>query len=108
MASNFLLLPITTEDTVYPVESELMSLVSKHLQDGKFWFSYEWDITRSLQSHAKEQSDKPMWATVRGLSCARVFVLIFVLQADDRFFWNKPLQGALIQLSQTSNDPEVR
>lgn len=69
LASRFLILPLTTREDLNPVEGQLISLVYKHLEDGKFWFSYETDITRNLQSQSKVVSnpDVAMWETVSTL-----------------------------------------
>ncbi|KAG8902510.1 hypothetical protein FRB99_004384 [Tulasnella sp. 403] len=85
LARHFLLLPLTSTLS-HPVESRLISLVYNHLQEGKFWFSYEWDLTRNLQTQTREGQNGLMWE-----------------MADDRFFWNKSMQAPLVHLSRVSD-----
>ncbi|KAJ1550616.1 hypothetical protein HK096_005959, partial [Nowakowskiella sp. JEL0078] len=44
-----------------------------------FYFSYDFDLTHSLQRRAKLNKLDPLWK-----------------RADDRFFWNKPLSQKLV------------
>lgn len=51
---------------VYPGENYLVGLLRKHLEDGVFWFSYSWDLTRRLQAQYKDGgSTKGLWEVVR-------------------------------------------
>ncbi|KAG8905656.1 hypothetical protein FRB99_008497 [Tulasnella sp. 403] len=71
----------------HPVERHLLRLVEKHLQNGVFWFSYGWDLTRRMQTQATPESEgRAMWEL-----------------ADDRFFWNKYLQSRFIDI--TASNP---
>ncbi|THH12165.1 hypothetical protein EW145_g157 [Phellinidium pouzarii] len=71
-----------------PAEIYLMGLLKKHLDDGLFWFSYTWDLTRRLQAQWSDSGDgKALWEV-----------------ADDRFFWNKFLQSRFIDAAIA--DPE--
>ncbi|KAG8945759.1 hypothetical protein FRC04_000525 [Tulasnella sp. 424] len=97
LASSFLLLPVTPEGKdLTPTDGKLLSLIWKHLADGKFWFSYEWDLTRRLQAQSASSDPagnvdaRPMWET-----------------ADDRFFWNKHLHSQLIRYGNATGEREI-
>ncbi|GAA98455.1 uncharacterized protein L969DRAFT_61487 [Mixia osmundae IAM 14324] len=64
----------------HPNEKYLLSLVKSHLYSGPFYFSYGYDLTRSLQAQSKSGNNGPAWKL-----------------ADDRFFWNKYLQSRMIE-----------
>jgi hypothetical protein len=69
-ATEFRVLPIATPTSNHlmdhPVERHLVDLVEKHLADSVLWFSYGFDVTRSLQSQTLNPANgKPMWETVR-------------------------------------------
>lgn len=77
LATEFRVLPIATPSAntlvSHPVERHLVTLVEKHLSTSVLWFSYGWDLTRSLQAQAREPSDdKALWETVR--SSHRIFL----------------------------------
>ncbi|KAG8934499.1 hypothetical protein FRC03_011044 [Tulasnella sp. 419] len=85
LATRFLVLPVATTPLEHPAEKHLLGLLHKHLTEGKFWFSYEWDLTRRLQAQAqsaKSDEGKALWQV-----------------ADDRFFWNKHMQSRLMHVS---------
>ncbi|KAI5115288.1 hypothetical protein M0805_006227, partial [Coniferiporia weirii] len=89
-ATKFEMLPMNpdVDPGLYPAENYLLGLLKKHLDDGLFWFSYTWDLTRRLQAQWSESGDgKALWEVT-----------------DDRFFWNKFLQSRLIDAAVT--DPE--
>ncbi|KAF8317564.1 hypothetical protein DL93DRAFT_2165436 [Clavulina sp. PMI_390] len=91
-ATEFRVLPVATPASNHlmdhPVEKHLVDLVEKHLADSVLWFSYGFEITRTLQSqYANPSAGKPMWEA-----------------ADDRFFWNKFLQSRLIDASTSNPD----
>ncbi|KAL5535134.1 SAC1 [Sanghuangporus sanghuang] len=89
-ATKFDLLPVNpdVEPEFYPAEHYLTGLLRKHLEEGLFWFSYTWDLTRRLQAQWSDSGDgKYLWEV-----------------ADDRFFWNKFLQSRLIDAAVA--DPE--
>ncbi|KAH8120657.1 SacI homology domain-containing protein [Phellopilus nigrolimitatus] len=91
-ATKFQMLPMNPdiEPELYPAEHYLMGLLKRHLDDGLFWFSYTWDLTRRLQAQWSESGDgKSLWEV-----------------ADDRFFWNKFLQSRFIDAAVA--DPEQK
>ncbi|KAG9027258.1 hypothetical protein FS837_004336 [Tulasnella sp. UAMH 9824] len=96
LATGFLLLPVCPDNALTPTDGKLISLIWKHLQDGKFWFSYEWDLTRRLQAQASPNDPagnvdaRPMWEA-----------------ADDRFFWNKHLHSMLIRYGASTGEREI-
>src|SRR5258707_8487582 len=70
LATEFRVLPIATPSAnalvSHPVERHLVTLVEKHLSTSVLWFSYGWDLTRSLRAQALKPSDgKALWETVR-------------------------------------------
>ncbi|EPQ61008.1 hypothetical protein GLOTRDRAFT_53684 [Gloeophyllum trabeum ATCC 11539] len=92
-ATEYEILPVDPRASVqhpaHPVEAHLLALVRSHLDNGYFFFSYGWDLTRRLQAQwAARQSDegKALWQV-----------------ADDRFFWNKYLHSKFIDT--TTADP---
>ncbi|KAF8324844.1 inositol/phosphatidylinositol phosphatase [Cantharellus anzutake] len=93
LATEFRVLPIATPSAntliSHPVERHLVGLVENHLSASVLWFSYGWDLTRSLQAQALRPSEgKALWETL-----------------DDRFFWNKYIQSRFIDIT-TSNSSQ--
>ncbi|KAJ8474491.1 hypothetical protein ONZ45_g15934 [Pleurotus djamor] len=93
-ATDFDVLPLNPNISVanppHPVESHLLALIRSHFHGGNFLFSYEWDITRRLQSqwlNRNEDEHKSLWEV-----------------ADDRFFWNRYLQSRLIEATNVKQD----
>ncbi|KAG0209131.1 hypothetical protein BGX33_005829 [Mortierella sp. NVP41] len=61
-------------------EASYLSLLHSHLQSGMFNFSYEYELTHSLQRQAElVNNSQPTWE-----------------RADERFFWNKRLHSKFI------------
>ncbi|KAI0662534.1 SacI homology domain-containing protein [Cubamyces menziesii] len=96
-ATEYDILPLNPDVSVQSppnaVEAHLLALVRSHLQGGSFFFSYAWDITRRLQAQwatLQQDGDKALWEI-----------------ADDRFFWNKFLQGRLIDITSTNPDQNL-
>ncbi|KAG0368045.1 hypothetical protein BGX24_002973 [Mortierella sp. AD032] len=72
-------------------ESSYLSLLHSHLQSGKFNFSYDYELTHSLQRQAElKNNTQPIWE-----------------RADERFFWNKRLQSKFIDHSTNNKDQDV-
>lgn len=70
-ATKFQMLPLNPNVSYeqYPAENYLMSLLSKHLTDGMFWFSHTWDLTRRLQAQWNTSDEgKALWEVVSSLS----------------------------------------
>lgn len=66
-ATRFELLPVNpdVEPELYPAENYLTGLLRKHLEEGMFWFSYTWDLTRRLQAQWNDSGDgKYLWEVV--------------------------------------------
>ncbi|KAJ3043751.1 Phosphatidylinositide phosphatase SAC1 [Rhizophlyctis rosea] len=59
-----------------------LAMLNTLLASGAFYFSYDYDLTNSLQrqSEVGEVNSKPLWQ-----------------RADERFFWNKHMQRRLIE-----------
>ncbi|KAI9314056.1 SacI homology domain-containing protein [Dichotomocladium elegans] len=55
-------------------EQTYIHLLQDHLRQNTFYFSYTYDLTRSMQRQRQEGSEGPLWK-----------------QADNRFFWNRYL-----------------
>nr|ODN99773.1 inositol/phosphatidylinositol phosphatase [Cryptococcus depauperatus CBS 7855] len=95
LAKDYRLLPLSPLSTSaaimeHPVEKELIGLVEQGLKSGRFWFSYDWDLTNSLQRQdqlkaglTNEGKKWPLWK-----------------RADERFFWNKFLSSRMIDLTE--------
>ena len=69
-ATAFELLPMNPDlsPEFYPAENYLLGLIKKHLDNGLFWFSYTWDLTRRLQAQWKEGgSAKGLWEVVSAM-----------------------------------------
>ena len=93
MATDFRVLPLDSETNKsvmrHPIEKTLLDLLKMHLFSAPFYFSYEYDLTSSMQRQAKLAAaaggaETPVWQ-----------------RADDRFFWNRHLQSRLIDLTQS-------
>ncbi|EJT97779.1 hypothetical protein DACRYDRAFT_71440 [Dacryopinax primogenitus] len=94
LATDFKVLPIpSTANSAqlldHPVEKRLLTLVKNHLDSGKFWFSYGWDLTRRLQSQ---------WGDVKveGEGLWR--------KCDERFWWNRYLSERFIEVTEQGQD----
>eukprot|EP01117_Protostelium_nocturnum_P005116 TRINITY_DN1858_c0_g1_i1.p1 TRINITY_DN1858_c0_g1~~TRINITY_DN1858_c0_g1_i1.p1 ORF type:complete len:1305 (-),score=506.54 TRINITY_DN1858_c0_g1_i1:1043-4957(-) len=64
-------------------EKVYLALLNSFLEGGNFYFSYNYDVTHSLQRIAEfseEQLNNPLWKRV-----------------DERFFWNRFIQSDLIE-----------
>lgn len=72
-ATSFEILPVNRNSVAlqHPVERHLFSLLRSHFANGLFWFSYDYDLTRSLQSQwdslVSQEKGKPLWETVSPL-----------------------------------------
>ncbi|KAF7559372.1 hypothetical protein G7046_g4776 [Stylonectria norvegica] len=62
-----------------PDEDIFIELLKTFMAQGPMYFSYSIDLTNSFQRQAQADASKPLWA-----------------RTDDRFFFNKYLQGDLI------------
>ncbi|KAG0001692.1 hypothetical protein BGZ79_004302 [Entomortierella chlamydospora] len=72
-------------------EAAYISLLHTHLQSGEFYFSYEYELTHSLQRQAELRGNtQPVWE-----------------RADDRFFWNYRLQSKLIDHTRRHKDQNL-
>ncbi|EST09807.1 Synaptojanin, N-terminal [Kalmanozyma brasiliensis GHG001] len=90
MATEFRTLPLDKEANPsllkHPVEKTLLGLLKAHLYSAPFYFSYEYDLTSSMQRQAGLKHDSaPLWQ-----------------RTDERFFWNRFLMQKFIQTSQSS------
>ncbi|KAI9346942.1 SacI homology domain-containing protein [Obelidium mucronatum] len=74
------------DDQVY------LSMLDSMLSSGFWYFSYQTDITRNVQS----------LASTGGQVSPRIWE-----QADERFFWNKHLQAPLITLAKANPDTDI-
>ncbi|KAI8997241.1 SacI homology domain-containing protein [Pilobolus umbonatus] len=71
-------------------EQEFVNLLETHLTSNNFYFSYEYDITQSLQRQlqfTKEQLHEPMYK-----------------RADERFFWNRFASSKFIDAKVNMSD----
>ncbi|TFK57545.1 hypothetical protein OE88DRAFT_1651318, partial [Heliocybe sulcata] len=96
-ATEYEILPVDPRASIqhpaHPVESHLLALVRSHLNNGYFFFSYGWDLTRRLQAQwqaRKSDEGKTLWQV-----------------ADDRFFWNKYLQSKFIDITTTNPSQDL-
>lgn len=69
LATDFRVFPVSRDATPsllqHPVEKSLLAMLKAHLYSGPFYFSYQWDLTSSMQRQARNaDSDKPMWERV--------------------------------------------
>ncbi|KAG0057976.1 hypothetical protein BGZ89_001691 [Linnemannia elongata] len=72
-------------------EASYLSLLHSHLQSGKFNFSYDYELTHSLQRQAELKGNtQPIWE-----------------RADERFFWNKRLQSKFIDHTTKNKDQDL-
>ncbi|SNX81489.1 probable SAC1 - recessive suppressor of secretory defect [Melanopsichium pennsylvanicum] len=90
MATEFRTLPLDKEANPsllkHPVEKTLLGLLKAHLYSAPFYFSYEYDLTSSMQRQALiSNKSAPLWQ-----------------RTDDRFFWNRFLMQKLVQATQTT------
>ncbi len=90
MATEFRTLPLDKEANPsllkHPVEKTLLGLLKAHLYSAPFYFSYEYDLTSSMQRQAGLQHDSaPLWQ-----------------RADERFFWNRFVMQKFIETSQST------
>jgi len=91
-ATSFDILPInpniSSHNPPHPVEAHLLALVRSHLHAGNFLFSYQWDLTRRLQSQwemREKDGQKAFWQTVRLVtSLENEFVVLIKLDCSDR------------------------
>lgn len=90
LATDFRMLPISSDANplllTHPVEKKLLGLVKESLYSGPLYFSYEYDLTSSMQHQIQQSAGAaagaavpPMWQ-----------------RADERFFWNRHLQERFI------------
>ena len=89
LATDFRMLPLKNEANPtllrHPIEKRLLGLIKESLYSGPLYFSYEFDVTSSLQRQVKTGAGMggehvPMWK-----------------RADERFFWNYHLQEPLMR-----------
>ncbi|PWZ02824.1 putative SAC1-recessive suppressor of secretory defect [Testicularia cyperi] len=90
MATDFRVFPVEKEANPsllkHPVEKTLLSLLKSHLYSAPFYFSYNYDLTSSMQRQAGlTNKSAPLWQ-----------------RTDDRFFWNRFLMERFVQSSQES------
>lgn len=91
LATDFRLLPVQSDANPamlsHPVEKRLIALMKESLYSGPLYFSYDYDLTSSMQRQVQQSAGsvgtaEPLWK-----------------RADERFFWNMHLQERLIQHS---------
>lgn len=92
MATEFRVLPLEKEANPsllkHPVEKTLLGLLKAHLYSAPFYFSYEYDLTSSMQRQAGiKNKDAPLWQ-----------------RTDERFFWNRFLMTKFIDSSSNGQD----
>ncbi|SPC65200.1 probable SAC1 - recessive suppressor of secretory defect [Ustilago sp. UG-2017b] len=90
MATEFRVLPLEKEANPsllkHPVEKTLLGLLKSHLYSAPFYFSYDYDLTSSMQRQAGIQNrSASLWQ-----------------RTDDRFFWNRFLMQRLVETTQSS------
>lgn len=90
MATEFRVLPLEKEANPsllkHPVEKTLLGLLKAHLYSAPFYFSYDYDLTSSMQRQAGIQNKQvPLWQ-----------------RTDERFFWNRFLMHKFIETTQSS------
>ncbi|KAG0198584.1 hypothetical protein BGX28_007973 [Mortierella sp. GBA30] len=72
-------------------ESSYISLLHAHLQSGEFHFSYEYELTHTLQRQSDLRGNtRPLWE-----------------RADERFFWNYRLQSKFIDHTRSHKDQDL-
>ncbi|CBQ67575.1 probable SAC1-recessive suppressor of secretory defect [Sporisorium reilianum SRZ2] len=89
MATEFRTLPLDKEANPsllkHPVEKTLLGLLKAHLYSAPFYFSYDYDLTSSMQRQAGlTNKSAPLWQ-----------------RTDDRFFWNRFLMQKLVDTTQS-------
>lgn len=89
MATEFRTLPLDKEANPsllkHPVEKTLLGLLKAHLYSAPFYFSYDYDLTSSMQRQAGlSNKSAPLWQ-----------------RTDDRFFWNRFLMQKLVETTQS-------
>ncbi|KZO96288.1 inositol/phosphatidylinositol phosphatase [Calocera viscosa TUFC12733] len=94
LATDFKVLPIpSTANSAqlldHPVEKKLLTLVKSHLDSGRFWFSYGWDLTRRLQAQWDDvkKEGEGLWR-----------------KCDEKFWWNRYLSERLIEVTEQGQD----
>ncbi|KAI0343986.1 hypothetical protein BDW22DRAFT_1327329 [Trametopsis cervina] len=96
-ATDYDILPLNPDVSITnppnSVEAHLLALVRSHLYGGYFLYSYGWDLTRRLQAQ---------WATIQEDAGRALWEV-----ADDRFFWNKFLQGRFIDATYANSDQNL-
>jgi hypothetical protein len=96
LATDFRLFPVPKDakSTLlnHPIEKTLLNLLKSHLYSGPLYFSYGWDICSSFQRQNSKSYDReaPLW-----------------MKTDERFFWNKHLQGNLIDACDSPNGLQI-
>ncbi|SHO75848.1 Similar to S.cerevisiae protein SAC1 (Phosphatidylinositol phosphate (PtdInsP) phosphatase) [Malassezia sympodialis ATCC 42132] len=97
LATDFRMLPIQSAANPsllsHPIEKRLIALVKEALYSGPLYFSYEMDLTSSMQRQVQSAGDEgnvPLWK-----------------RADERFFWNRHLQERLIQHTLAHPDQDL-
>lgn len=111
-AQDFSVFPIERSTTVallgQPDEAYLLGLLKSHLYSAPFYYTYGgYDVTKRVQEQSG--SDQALWESVspRRRGVADEADPLALLQADDRFFWNKHLQRRLIDISTGAGDKDV-
>ncbi|KAF9581927.1 hypothetical protein BGW38_000885 [Lunasporangiospora selenospora] len=73
-------------------ETSYLSLLHSHLQSAVFHFSYDYELTHSLQRQSDlKNNTQPIWE-----------------RADERFFWNRRLQSKFIDHTTNNKDQDLR
>lgn len=92
MGTDFRVFPVAKEASPsllkHPVEKTLLALLKAHLYSAPFYFSYDYDLTSTMQRQASV-ADKsvPLWQ-----------------RADERFFWNRFLMERFVQSCSSGTD----
>jgi hypothetical protein len=73
------ILPMRERQIHDPDEDTFVDLLKTFMQQGPMYFSYSIDLTNSFQRQSQTDTSLPLW-----------------MRTDDRFFFNKYLQSALI------------
>lgn len=96
LATDFRVFPIPKDAKPslmsHPIEKTLLSLLKGHLFSAPLYFSYGWDLPSSFQRQSRSDYDTeaPLWQ-----------------KTDERFFWNRFVQSALIDTTQTPGGPDL-
>ncbi|TGZ83336.1 hypothetical protein EX30DRAFT_304363 [Ascodesmis nigricans] len=85
-------LPLQERALHDPDEDGFLALLRTHLRTGPMYFSYSFDLTNSFQRQASANHSLPLWQ-----------------RTDDRFFWNRHLQGDFIdtRVAHPTIDPYI-